>query len=86
MTTAELKGYRDSLIRQVLGHSLAAVEADEGGWAADRFDAISRLDWDLMEADETHRPFCWARYRARLERAGKPGSFRPADRYRRRAA
>jgi len=71
------KAARDALVRDLLRHTLAEVAEDAGGWASYRFEAINRFDWELAEADERHRPFLWACYRARLEKHGKPATFRP---------
>lgn len=76
MNAIETKTYRDNLIRDLLSHTLGQVEANAGGWAKDRLDAITECDWDLCESSETHRPFKFATYRARLERAGKGRDYR----------
>lgn len=71
MNATETKTYRDNLIRDLLKHTVAQVEENRGGWASDRLNQITECDWDLCEADEAHRPFCWARYAARLRKHGK---------------
>lgn len=78
-TTADaLKAHRDALLREVLGYTLATIDAGMTGWSGDRLAEIGAVDADLMLADETHRPFVgWACYRARLLKHGKPETFRP---------
>lgn len=80
MNATETKSYRDSLIRDLLIHSLASIQEDRGGWASDRLDAIRDLDWDLCESSETHKPWSAGSYFAKLRASGKPETFRPAAR------
>lgn len=62
---------RKHLINQLLEHSPAMVEANNGGWASDRLQAINEIEWDLIEAGVEIKSFKWASYRARLARHGR---------------
>jgi hypothetical protein len=77
-TLNALKAHRNALVREVLGYTLATVDAGLAGWTGDRLAEVGAVDADLMLADETHRPFVgWAVYRARLLRHNKAEAFRP---------
>lgn len=73
-----LRAHRDAVLCDVLGLTLATVDGGLLGWTGDRLAEVGAADADLMETDESHRPFIgWAAYRARLLKHGKAASFRP---------
>lgn len=62
MNTTELMTYRTALIAELIGHSLSTIEANLGGWATDRLDAIKDVEWDLAEQGAEFTPFILAHY------------------------
>jgi hypothetical protein len=62
MSRNELKTYRTALIEQLTSHAIGTIEANVGGWATDRLDAIRDAEWDLAEMGEEFTPFNLAHY------------------------
>jgi hypothetical protein len=65
MTTTmnSLMTYRTALIEQLTSHAIGTIEANLGGWATDRLNAIRDTEWDLAEMGAEFEPFNLAKWR-----------------------
>jgi hypothetical protein len=59
----KLADERRDLIEDVTSHAPGAIDANIGGWASDRLNAIRATEWDLVTAGVELQPFIRAHHR-----------------------